>query len=105
VTELRVEATEDARGYLEEIASEMVLLFPITMDEAIGRINRHFAGRQFLTPLAVNMLMHEEQDAWAKHVTTAEKHSGGWARTAPNPSRMTVDPGRRLSGSHRFVVV
>jgi hypothetical protein len=68
MTDLNVRATEEARGYLEEIAREMVLLFPITLDEALGRINREFADRRFLTEVEVNVLLHEEQDTWAKHV-------------------------------------
>jgi len=68
MTELRVSGTVEALGYLEEIAREMILLFPITLDEARGRINRRFKDLQFLTELAVNVLLHEEQDTWAKHI-------------------------------------
>jgi hypothetical protein len=45
MTDLAVSATEEALAYLEEIAREMVLLFPITIGEARGRINREFETR------------------------------------------------------------
>jgi hypothetical protein len=61
-------ATDEARGYIEEIATEMTLLFDIQMAEAVGRINRVFADRQFLTDVQVRVLLHEEQDVWAKHI-------------------------------------
>jgi len=63
--------TVEARRYFQEIATEMVLLLPITMDEAVGRINRHFAGQQFITLFAVGVLLHEEQDVWARHTSAA----------------------------------
>jgi hypothetical protein len=33
--DIEIRATEEALEYFEEIARQMVLLFPITMDEAI----------------------------------------------------------------------
>jgi hypothetical protein len=68
MTDLDIHATEEALEYFEQIAREMVLLFPITMDEAIGRINRFWQGRDMTTEVAVNMLLHEEPDSWAKNV-------------------------------------
>ena len=65
---LEVEGTGEALDYLEEIAAEMVLLFPITMDEAVSRINRELRDQRFTTPAQVNVLLHEEQDQWAKHI-------------------------------------
>ena len=68
MTELSFSGTDEALGYLEEIARGMIFLFPITLDEARGRINREFKDRAFLTEIEVNVLLHEEQDTWAKHV-------------------------------------
>ena len=68
MTDFTVIGTDEAISYLEEIAREMVLLFPITISEARGRINREFETRAFLTDLEVNVLLHEEQDVWAKHI-------------------------------------
>lgn len=65
---IAVRGTEEALQYLEEVAREMVILFPIRMDEAVGRINREFLNRTFLTPIEVDVLLHEEQDVWAKHI-------------------------------------
>ncbi len=63
-----VRATEEALEYFEEIARQMILLFPITIDEAIGRINRFWKDRDITSEVEVNMLLHEEPDYWAKTV-------------------------------------
>lgn len=68
MTELDVLGSEEALEYFEQIAREMVILFPITMDEAIGRINRFWQGRDITTEVEVDMLLHEEPDSWAKTV-------------------------------------
>ncbi|TDP97960.1 hypothetical protein [Labedaea rhizosphaerae] len=67
-TAFQILGTAEAIAYLQEIAQEMILLFPITMGEAIGRINRHFAEHRFFSPISVSNLLHEEQDTWAKHI-------------------------------------
>lgn len=64
----QIQASSEALGYLDEIAHEMVILFPITLDEAIGRINRAFSTRSFETEVEISVLLHEEQDVWAKHI-------------------------------------
>lgn len=66
--EFEFTGTEEALEYIEDIAREMVLLFPITMDEAVGRINRFWHGQTFVSDLAVGTLMHEEPDVWAKRI-------------------------------------
>lgn len=63
-----ISGTEEALEYFEEIACQMVLLFPITMDEAVGRINRFWKNRDITSEVEVNMLLHEEPDSWAKTV-------------------------------------
>lgn len=68
MTVLTVRATPQARAYLEEIAAEMATIFSISLDEARGRINHEFGQTQFLTPIEVNVLLHEEQDVWARHI-------------------------------------
>ncbi|MGQ0846757.1 MAG: hypothetical protein ACT4QF_21780 [Sporichthyaceae bacterium] len=65
---IHVRAASDALVYLDEIAQEMISLFSIDLEEAHGRLNRAFATRSFVTPLEVDVLLHEEQDVWAKHV-------------------------------------
>jgi hypothetical protein len=68
MSELNVRGTEEALEYIEQIAREMILLFPITMDEAVGRINRAWAGQEFSSEAKVGVLLHEEPDAWAKTI-------------------------------------
>ena len=68
MTILNVRATVQAHAYLEEIAEEMVAIFSISLDEARGRINHEFRQVEFLTPIEVNVLLHEEPDVWARHV-------------------------------------
>jgi hypothetical protein len=62
------EASEEAVAYLDQIRAEMLLLFDITDEEAVGRINRHFAGQSITSDVKVGVLLHEEQDAWARHI-------------------------------------
>ena len=66
----------------------MLLLFPITMDEAVGRMNKFWQGRDFTRPVEVNMLLHEEPDAWAKTVyygRNSEWWLRGWTGAAALP--------------------
>ena len=46
----------------------MVLLFSITMDEAIGRINRFWEHQEFMSDIKVGVRLHEEPDSWAKTI-------------------------------------
>lgn len=66
--DLQIKANKEAAEYLYEIAKEMTSLFQISQEEAIGRINKHFGSREFITSTEVNALVHEEQDIWAKHI-------------------------------------
>ncbi|MEM9204013.1 MAG: hypothetical protein AAGC53_20425 [Actinomycetota bacterium] len=68
MTEITVQATEWALGYLEDIAQEMVKLFAIDLDEARGRINRQFPGPEPMTEWAEAYLGHEDEEDWAKHI-------------------------------------
>jgi hypothetical protein len=84
---ITIHGTQEARDYLEEIAQEMVEIFPITLTEARGRINQQFSGREFVTPISVSNLLHEEQDVWAKHIYYG-RDSFWWldeARLEPQP--------------------
>lgn len=67
-TSIQVSGTREAISYLEEIAYEMTRLFNISLPEARGRINHQLRNRSFSTPTEVNVLLHEEQDVWAKHI-------------------------------------
>lgn len=68
MTGLNVAGTEEALEYIEQIARQIVLLFPVTMDEAVGRINRFWKGQEFTSEAKVDVLLHEEPDAWAKTI-------------------------------------
>lgn len=79
MTSIEIQANGEALAYFEEIAREMLLLFPITMDEAVGRMNKFWQGRDFTRPVEVDMLLHEEPDAWAKTVYYG-RNSEWWLR-------------------------
>jgi hypothetical protein len=68
---LNIVATEEALAYIERIANEIALLFPIDMIEAVGRINRFWAGQEFLSETQVGVLLHEEPDAGRKRLLRA----------------------------------
>ena len=82
------EVTEEAAIYLDQIRGEMLLLFDITDDEAIGRINRHFSGQTITSDEQVLNLLHEEQDQWARHIYFG-RDSFWWVR---EPSELTPLP-------------
>jgi hypothetical protein len=68
MTDINVTGSPDALDYFEEVVREMLLLFPITRSEAVGRLNRFWSGQDFSEELDVNLLRHEEPDYWAKTV-------------------------------------
>jgi hypothetical protein len=68
MTEINVAGSQEALDYFEDIVREMLFLFPITRAEAVGRLNRFWAGQNFSDELSVNLLMHEEPDYWAKTI-------------------------------------
>lgn len=61
-------AWDEAAAYLTEVRDEMLLLFDITIAEAEGRINRHYANRDLTDSVSTDVLLHEEQDVIARHV-------------------------------------
>lgn len=68
MTAIEIAATDEALDYIEQIARQMVLLFPVAMDEAVGRINRFWAGQEFTSHVKVDVLLHEEPESWAKTI-------------------------------------
>jgi len=68
VTSIEIVGSEVALDYMDEIVQEMVLLFPITRDECVGRLNRFWAGQDFSGELKVNLLKHEVTTFWAKTI-------------------------------------
>ena len=62
-----IDATPEALAYLSEIATKMMRLFPISREEAVGRIKRSWGGRkQLRTDTQLLLLFHEEPEYWAK---------------------------------------
>jgi len=61
-------ASDEAKLYLERIAGTLRDLFGVDRDEAIGRINRFWQASDFTQPGAVNALLHEMPDFWAKTI-------------------------------------
>lgn len=83
--EFDLPASDEALGFLEEIAAEMILQFRISRDEAVGRICKEFYRLEFLTPLGVLMLLHETAEDWAKNVYFG-RSSHWWAKSeVPSP--------------------
>ena len=52
--------------FCEEIAWQMVGLFGITNEEAIGRINRDWCGLKFVG--SDDVIYHEDEIYWAKTI-------------------------------------
>lgn len=68
MTDIKVNGSEEALDFYEEIVREMLLLFPITRAEAVGRLNKFWAGQDFRGELDLNLLTHEEPTYWAKTI-------------------------------------
>lgn len=68
-----VEGTEKAMQFLDDIARRMVIRFPITRDEAVGRINRHWRGLTFGDD---DLIFHETADEWAMSIYYG--HDSSW---------------------------
>lgn len=64
-----IPATSEAIQVFHEVKTEMMLLFGIEEEEAVGRINRHWQGRQFLSEMELLVLCHDHHDEyWAKTI-------------------------------------
>ena len=70
--------------FCEEIARQMVDLFGITHEEAIGRINRDWAGLNIVGP---DVIYHEDETYWAKTIYYG-KDSHWWL----NPANLKPRP-------------
>ncbi|WP_338552517.1 hypothetical protein [Paenibacillus sp. KS-LC4] len=55
----------EAEQYCDEIIDEMVKLFSLSYHEALGRINRHWAGNDFDEN---SMLFHMLPEEWANDI-------------------------------------
>jgi hypothetical protein len=68
MNEIEIIGTDDALEYFEEVVCELLLLFPITKDEAVGRVNRFWRCQDFSKKLKVDLLKHEDPTFWAKTI-------------------------------------
>ncbi len=68
MSDLEFEVTPAAREYCDRIIEELMRLFGIGRDEAVGRMNRHWEGQSFLTEDDVNDLTRESPDFWAQRI-------------------------------------
>jgi hypothetical protein len=59
------QATGDSLELCEAIVDRMVELFGISVDEALGRVNRVWRGRQFED---LDIICHETADSWANSI-------------------------------------
>jgi len=74
------ETDAQARAFCEAIAREMVRLFTIPLDEAVGRLNCHWKGQSFSGEKEV--IYHETEEFWAKEIYF--EHWPQWW-TVPDP--------------------
>jgi hypothetical protein len=63
--EFEFQATGHSLELCEEVVGRMTELFGIPVDEALGRVNRHWAGLQFDD---LDMICHENADYWANEI-------------------------------------
>jgi hypothetical protein len=76
--ELAIRASDKARDFLEEIVTEMLILFPITRDEAVGRINEAWRHLGYVGD--DDLIFHETKRYWAMTIYYG-KESKWWLGT------------------------
>lgn len=89
-----VEGTPQALGYLDEIVHEMAPLFPITLDEAIGRSNRAFRGEGLLRKSRCQSSCMRNRMCGPSTSTTARKAAGGEGRRVSSHFHTRSRPAR-----------
>lgn len=62
----RIVADEHGIEFLTDIAKKMIELFGISEEEAIGRINKHWEGAEFIGE--EKAVYHEDDEYWAKTI-------------------------------------
>ncbi|MCW1925666.1 hypothetical protein OKA05_24115 [Luteolibacter arcticus] len=55
---------DQSTAFFDEISGEMIALFNISQDDAVGRINRQWKGQSFVGP--DDLIYHETAVFWAK---------------------------------------
>ena len=67
---------EESEEFCIEIAKKMIELFGISMDEAMGRINRCWEGLEIVGD---DLIYHEDEEYWAKNIYYG-KNSFWWLK-------------------------
>ena len=67
-TEIQIPASEDVRRHMEEIVREMMNLWSLSAAEAIGRVNRFWLGKTFVSTAQADVVLREEPSHWAKTI-------------------------------------
>ena len=60
------QTNEESKDFCDEIAREMMRTVGFGLEEAVGRINRHWSGVDFVA--ADDLRYHEAPDFWARDV-------------------------------------
>jgi hypothetical protein len=63
---LTVRCSDKARDFIEEIVTNMLVLFPITRDEAVGRVNETWQHIEYIGD--DDVIFHETAVYWAKTI-------------------------------------
>lgn len=66
---------EESAEYCEAVIQEMVRLFDISEEEALGRMNRAWRGIEFVGD--DDLIYHEDEEYWAKNIYYG-KDSAWW---------------------------
>lgn len=73
--DLKIETSDKARDFVEEIITKMLHLFPITRAEAVGRINDSWGHLGQIGDS--DIIFHETAEYWAKTIYYG-KDSNWW---------------------------
>ena len=68
VRDLHFAVAEDFVPYVGLIREELVSQFGISPAEALGRINRHWAGQSFVHQPEIDATTHETPEDWARFI-------------------------------------
>jgi hypothetical protein len=74
------ETDSQSAAFCHEIARQMVELFGIPLEEAIGRINRDWKGLKIVGP--DDVVYHEDEAYWAKTIYFGK--GSNWWLNPPN---------------------
>ncbi len=68
MAEYEFDVPTSERGFMRRIVATMMEIFQMSHDEAVGRINAHWAGQEFRSAGKRMVLHHESPEWWAKTI-------------------------------------